>query len=40
LLPLVWPWKEDEEEGEAVRRAGELFHSTRKAVVIGEKDTE
>lgn len=40
LLPLVWPWKENEEEAEAAQRAGELFLSTRKAVVIGEKDME
>jgi hypothetical protein len=40
LLPLVWSWKEDKEEGEAAQRAGELFDSTRKAVLIGEGNTE
>jgi hypothetical protein len=29
LIPLVWPWKEDAEEDEAARRAGEIFQSTR-----------
>ena len=37
LLPLVWSWKEDEEEAEAVQRVGQLFQSTRKSVVIGEQ---
>ncbi|NKJ72678.1 hypothetical protein GFL38_10420 [Rhizobium leguminosarum bv. viciae] len=34
-LLLLRPWTEDENEVEAARLAGELFHQTRKAVVIG-----
>jgi hypothetical protein len=39
LLPLVWPWVENEEEGAAVKRAGTMFSSTRPEVVIGKGDT-
>jgi hypothetical protein len=36
LRPLVWPWKEDEQEAKHARQVGELFNSRQQAVTIGE----
>lgn len=40
LLPLVWPWKEDAEEAEAVQKAGTILKSTKVPVVIGSEEAE
>lgn len=40
LLPLVWPWKENAGEDEAVQRAGTVFKSIKVPVVIGGGEAE
>lgn len=36
LLPLVWPWAENEQEGEAAKRAGAVFNTRRREVIVGK----
>jgi hypothetical protein len=36
LLPLVWPWKEDEQEASNSQQVGKLFNSREEPVKIGE----
>jgi hypothetical protein len=36
LLPLVWPWREDEQEADRAQQVERIFNSKKEAVVIGE----
>lgn len=36
LLPLIWPWVEDEDEAARSKKVGEMFNSWQEAVKIGE----
>lgn len=36
LLPLVWPWKEDEQEAKNSQQVDNLFNSRREAVTLGK----
>ena len=36
LLPLVWPWKEDEQEARNSQQVDKLFNSRQESVTIGE----
>lgn len=36
LLPLIWPWVEDEDEAARAKKVGEMFNSRQQAVTIGE----
>lgn len=40
LLPLVWPWVEDEDEANASEQVGKLFKSRYEPIVIGEASLE
>ena len=36
LLPLVWPWKEDEQEASNSQQVGRLFNSRQEPVTVGD----
>jgi hypothetical protein len=36
LLPLTWPWKEDEREAQDSKMVGEMFNSRNEAVTVGD----
>ena len=36
LLPLVWPWKEDEGEASNSKQVAHIFHSHQQGVTIGD----
>ncbi len=36
LLPLVWPWKENEKEASNSQQVGRLFNSRQEAVIVGD----
>lgn len=36
LLPLVWPWKQDEQEAISSQQVDKLFNSRQEAVTIGD----
>ena len=39
LLPLIWPWTEDEDEAARSKRVAEMFKSRQVAVTVGEAAT-